>query len=98
MTTSEVLLRVKNLIRDPRNWRQGAYQSEGQVCLVGAFQHLSREGVVPYQDSGSTGARHRLHQVTAHSSLEDFNDAHEHAEVLAAIDDALRAERKAAAA
>lgn len=101
MTPTELLLRTKNLIRDPRAWIKGAAKlTEPDApggygyCLTGALAKAA--GQTQVSDTTITGARHRLRQVVG-DRIEDWNDAgvRTHDDVLDAIDTAIALERKA---
>lgn len=88
MNTVDVLIAARKLIEKPENWCRETYETDsGAYCAVGAISRAA----VPDGDYGH--ALNVLEDVVGHGNIEVWNDAHTHAEVLAAFDAAIAAER-----
>lgn len=102
-TTLQVLIDARKLIEKPENWCQGwvARAADGSMrtsdsddavsfCMVGA---ITRAGG---GDDFATTDKYRRLMLGESVSFGDFNDTHTHAEVLAAFDRTIEAERSKA--
>jgi hypothetical protein len=99
MTTRETLVKARELIIKPENWRQGtaARTKTGretspssryatQFCALGALSRVTRGPVC-------ITAQIILSVAIGRKSIVIFNDIHTHAEVIEMFDKAIEAER-----
>ncbi len=102
MSPLDVLRAARALIAEPERWTQGEYavDAEGRrvpalapealrFCAVGACE---RAGCKPLAGAGVIHALVTALPAGQRSRITDFNDAHEHSEVLALFDRAIAAE------
>lgn len=95
MTTVEVLLKAKNILRDGTRWTRNRYRSEGGlVCVIGAVREVVLSGSAEYHDAYQ--ALHRQTKYRGFTSPERFNDTRDSVEpVLDLIDATIADERRA---
>lgn len=106
MNTLDVLVKARALIEKPENWTTGAYvrnaggseldtllhEDAARYCASGAITRALYEGGdfdIEYEDSVCDIVARAMEG----DSIPAFNDSHTHAEVLAAFDKAIEAER-----
>ncbi len=99
--TREFLQRVRAIISDPSHWTQGALArgADGKSanvtdratcwCLVGAFYATAEEGGVDFFfiEEAMFAVSCRLPDSSI--SISNYNDTHEHADVIALLDRAI---------
>lgn len=97
MTTVEVLIAARKQISDPGKWCQGVYFCGDRCCMIGALAKVigvEKPGMMfrpPYDYILDP-----LDDVCG-GNIPEFNDASDHADVLAAFDRAIATEREKAA-
>jgi hypothetical protein len=90
MSVLETLIKARALIEKHENWTQGKFfDNRGRRCALGAL--YDAEGI-PYTQSATTPSDKALRSAMGEFPG-TFNDTHTHADVLAAFDRAIEAER-----
>ena len=107
-TVTEILIEARELISDPERWTQGVYARDAQGiftdwdspeavswCVTGAIAKVVRSVQESKGDYNALvmSALDKLRCAIGHDGVTAFNDAHNHAEVLAAFDKAIEASR-----
>jgi hypothetical protein len=94
MTTLDILIAARQLIDTPEKWAQGDEALlQGRTCAGLAINRTG--GYALPQTADAYQAVKRAARCTGVNGLVRFNDTHSHAEVLAAFDKAIAAERAA---
>lgn len=84
--TLKALIQVRELLADPTKWcHVYTDNGEGAHCLLGALARVNNGDWEP--------GRRAIMEANGIDSIANFNDAATHAQVLAAVDQAIRAER-----
>lgn len=91
MTTLEILEKARERISDPEKWCQDTGEDGEKRCMVTAVREVSEFGCEA-QAAAFRALRAAL-GVHFDNRLATYNDTHSHAEVLAAFDRAIAAER-----
>lgn len=97
MTPYEILTKAQDLIRDPKNWTQGAYartaigtpvlsRDEDAVCFcsLGAISKAAKDARLSVNTKSFL--RTAIRDRCEYASIDTFNDNHTHAEVMSAFD------------
>lgn len=90
-TALQILIAARALIEKPENWCKGEYQKGDACCALGAIHRVKNENPCVFSDSGPEYSA--LCIAMDGASINYFNDIHTHAEVIAAFDKAIEAER-----
>lgn len=94
----EVLLKAKELIKDPANWMQGKFTNESRTCFCALGAVAVAKGCSFDVAYATTAAEVLKEAVSDHSSFDGpyketfavYNDASTHDEVMAAFDKAIQ--------
>ena len=102
-TALEILVMARELIAEPEHWQQGMFASNStgfgtsasspsavKFCVVGAFSKVTGG----FETDAGREAKDILRKFLGWSSLIEYNDHHSHAEVLAALDGAIKQEKE----
>lgn len=92
-TTLDILIGARKLIEKPENWLNRAPTGSNRNCAATAIWKTRGSKRDPDLERAGYQAYDALADAMGVKIVADFNDTHTHAEVLAAFDKAIEAER-----
>jgi hypothetical protein len=84
---AEALRAVKAMIAEPDRWMQGSYGDGRRFCALGAIRHQQFSWDIRKEVEM---ALHAVAEKRGYMCVADMNDGSTHAEVLDALDEAIR--------